>query len=159
MVQLHDARRLHYDVRLEVDGVLKSWAVPRGPSLDPTVKRLAVFTTDHELEYAGYEGVIADSEYGSGAVIVWDAGIYTNLTRDKRNQPMDAAEAIENGHLKFRLHGTKLNGAWAFTRTGGDWLMVKVRDAAADPSLDLTVTEPRSVLSGLTIEEMAATRA
>jgi DNA ligase D-like protein (predicted 3'-phosphoesterase) len=156
VVQLHDARRLHYDVRLEVDGVLKSWAVPRGPSLDPTVKRLAVFTTDHELEYAGYEGVIADSQYGSGAVIVWDAGIYSNLTLDKQNKPVSAAEAIENGHIKFRLHGTKLGGAWAFTRTGGDWLMVKVRDAAADPDLDLTVTEPRSVLSGLTIEEMAA---
>ena len=156
VVQLHDARRLHYDVRLEVDGVLKSWAVPRGPSLDPTAKRLAVFTTDHELEYASYEGVIADSQYGSGAVIVWDAGVYTNLTRDERNETVDPAPAIERGHLKFRLHGVKLNGAWAFTRTGDDWLLVKVRDAAADPGLDLTVTEPRSVLSGLTIEEMAA---
>jgi len=155
-VQLHDARRLHYDVRLEVDGVLKSWAVPRGPSLDPTVKRLAVFTTDHELEYASYEGVHAESRYGSGAVIVWDAGVYTNLTRDDRRQPVNPATAIESGHLKFQLHGVKLNGAWAFTRTGDDWLLVKVRDAAADPGLDLTVTEPRSVLSGLTIEEMAA---
>lgn len=156
MVQLHDARRLHYDVRLEVDGVLKSWAVPRGPSLDPTVKRLAVFTTDHDLEYASYEGVIADSEYGSGAVIVWDAGIYSNLTRDDRHQPVDPAVAIERGHLKVQLHGVKLNGAWAFTKTGADWLLVKVRDAAADPDVDLTVSEPRSVLSGLTIEEMAA---
>jgi DNA ligase D-like protein (predicted 3'-phosphoesterase) len=157
VVQLHDARRLHYDVRLEVDGVLKSWAVPRGPSLDPTVRRLAVFTTDHELEYASYEGVIADSQYGSGAVIVWDAGLYTNLTRDDRQRPVDPAVAIERGHLQVQLHGVKLNGAWAFTRTGEDWLLVKVRDAAADPDLDLTVTEPRSVLSGLTIEDMAAT--
>jgi DNA ligase D-like protein (predicted 3'-phosphoesterase) len=156
VVQLHDARRLHYDVRLEVDGVLKSWAVPRGPSLDPTVKRLAVFTTDHDLEYASYEGVIADSQYGSGAVIVWDAGIYTNLTRDDRRLPVEPAVAIERGHFKVQLHGVKLNGAWAFTRTGEDWLLVKVRDAAADPDLDLTVTEPRSVLSGRTIEEMAA---
>ncbi|MFI7060674.1 DNA polymerase ligase N-terminal domain-containing protein [Kribbella sp. NPDC050124] len=156
VVQLHDARRLHYDVRLEVDGVLKSWAVPRGPSLDPTVKRLAVFTTDHDLEYASYEGVIADSAYGSGAVIVWDAGIYTNLTHDDRHEPVDPAVAIDNGHFKVQLHGVKLNGAWAFTRTGADWLLVKVRDAAADPDVDLTVSEPRSVLSGLTIEEMAA---
>jgi DNA ligase D-like protein (predicted 3'-phosphoesterase) len=156
VVQLHDARRLHYDVRLEVDGVLKSWAVPRGPSLDPTVKRLAVFTTDHDLEYASYEGVIADSQYGSGAVIVGDAGIYTNLTRDDRHQPVDPAVAIERGHFKVQLHGVKLNGAWAFTRTGADWLLVKVRDGAADPDLDLTATEPRSVLSGLTIEDMAA---
>jgi DNA ligase D-like protein (predicted 3'-phosphoesterase) len=147
VVQLHDARRLHYDVRLEVDGVLKSWAVPRGPSLDPTVKRLAVFTTDHDLEYASY---------GSGAVIVWDAGVFTNLTRDDRRQLVDPAVAIERGHLKVQLHGVKLSGAWAFTRTGEDWLLVKVRDDAADPALDLTVTEPRSVLSGLTIEEMAA---
>lgn len=152
VVQLHDARRLHYDVRLEVDGVLKSWAVPRGPSLDPVVKRLAVFTTDHDLEYASYEGVHADSKYGSGAVIVWDAGVYTNLT------PGSAAEAIERGHLKVRLHGVKLVGVWAFTRTGADWLLVKVRDEDADPTLDLTVTEPRSVLSGLTIEEMAASQ-
>jgi len=158
VVQQHDARRLHYDVRLEVDGVLKSWAVPRGPSLDPTVKRLAVPTDDHSIEYAGYEGVIADSKYGSGAVIVWDGGIYTNLTRDKQRRLINPAEAIDQGHFKFRLQGTKLKGSWAFTRTDRDWLLVKVRDDAADPEVDLTVAEPRSVLSGLTIEEMAATR-
>ncbi|MFI5732314.1 DNA polymerase ligase N-terminal domain-containing protein [Kribbella sp. NPDC051587] len=142
-MQLHDARRLHYDVRLEVDGVLKSWAVPRGPSLDPVVKRLAVFTTDHDLEYASYE---------SSNVIVWDAGVYTNLT------PGSAAEAIDHGHLKVQFHGIKLTGAWAFTRTNQDWLLVKVRDEAADPERDLTITEPRSVLSGLTIEEAAASK-
>ncbi|TWD81252.1 DNA ligase D-like protein (predicted 3'-phosphoesterase) [Kribbella amoyensis] len=156
VVQQHDARRLHYDVRLEVDGVLKSWAVPRGPSLDPTVKRLAVPTEDHSIEYAEYEGVIADSKYGSGAVIVWDAGVFTNLTED-HGHPVDAAEAIDRGHLKVRLQGVKLHGTWAFTRTGQDWLLVKVRDAFADPRLDLTSAEPRSILSGLTIEEMAAT--
>ncbi|TDD55442.1 3'-phosphoesterase [Kribbella antibiotica] len=144
VVQLHDARRLHYDVRLEVDGVLKSWAVPRGPSLDPVVKRLAIFTTDHDLEYASHE---------SSNVIVWDAGVYTNLT------PGSAAEAIKRGHIKMQFHGIKLVGAWAFTRTNQDWLLVKVRDEDADPSLDLTVTEPRSVLSGLTIEEAAASKA
>jgi DNA ligase D-like protein (predicted 3'-phosphoesterase) len=159
VVQLHDARRLHYDVRLEVDGVLKSWAVPRGPSLDPSVKRLAVPTSDHSIEYAEYEGVLAESKYGSGAVIVWDAGVYQNLTKDKQRRLIDPAEAIERGHFKFRLQGVKLNGAWAFTRTDrdGDWLMVKVRDAAADPTLDLTTAEPQSILSGLSIEEMAAT--
>ncbi len=157
VVQLHDARRRHYDVRLEVDGVLKSWAVPLGPSLDPVVKRLAVFTTDHDLEYATYEGVHAGAKYGSGAVIVWDAGVYTNLTRDKQRRLVEPADAIERGHLKFRLRGVKLDGTWAFTRTDRDWLMVKVRDESADPLLDLTATEPRSVLSGLTIEEMAAT--
>jgi DNA ligase D-like protein (predicted 3'-phosphoesterase) len=158
VVQLHDARRRHYDVRLEADGVLKSWAVPLGPSLDPAVKRLAVFTTDHELEYATYEGVHAEAKYGSGAVIVWDAGVYTNLTRDKQRRAIPAGEAIERGHLKVHLRGVKLNGTWAFTRTDSDWLLVKVRDESADPMLDLTVTEPRSILSGLTIDEMAATR-
>lgn len=159
VVQLHDARRLHYDVRLEVDGVLKSWAVPRGPSLDPAIKRLAVPTEDHALEYAGYEGVIEGSRYGTGAVIVWDVGVYQNLTKDQDRRPIEPADAIERGHFKFRLQGAKLTGSWAFTRTGrdGDWLLVKVRDAAADPDVDLTVTEPRSVLSGLTIEELAAT--
>jgi DNA ligase D-like protein (predicted 3'-phosphoesterase) len=156
VVQLHDARRLHYDIRLEVDGVLKSWAVPRGPSLDPTVKRLAVFTTDHDLEYASYEGVHADAKYGSGAVIVWDAGVFTNLTRDAQRRLVDPAVAIERGHVKVQFHGVKLDGAWAFTKTRADWLLVKVKDDAADPGLDLTVAEPRSVLSGLTIEEMAA---
>ncbi|MEU4390285.1 DNA polymerase ligase N-terminal domain-containing protein [Kribbella sp. NPDC023855] len=157
VVQLHDARRLHYDVRLEVDGVLKSWAVPRGPSLDPVVKRLAVPTDDHSMEYATYEGVHAGSRYGSGAVIVWDAGVYRNETRDKQRKLVDPAEAIEHGHFRFALQGVKLTGSWAFTRTGRDWLLVKVRDESADPLLDLTLAEPRSVLSGLTIDEMAAT--
>ncbi|MDX6264968.1 MAG: hypothetical protein QOH84_6656 [Kribbellaceae bacterium] len=159
VVQLHDARRLHYDVRLEVDGVLKSWAVPRGPSLDPVVKRLAVPTDDHAMEYATYEGVHTGARYGSGAVIVWDAGDYQNQTRDKQRKLVEPALAIERGHFRFALQGVKLTGSWAFTRTGrdGDWLLVKVRDEAADPLLDLTVAEPRSILSGLTIEEMAAT--
>lgn len=160
VVQLHDARRLHYDVRLEVDGVLKSWAVPRGPSLDPTVKRLAVPSGDHSIEYAGYEGVHADSKYGSGAVIVWDAGVYQNQTRDKQRKLVDPATAIDNGHFRFHLQGVKLTGSWAFTRTGrdGDWLLVKVRDDAANPELDLTTAVPESILSGLTIEQMAATK-
>ncbi|WBQ04808.1 DNA polymerase ligase N-terminal domain-containing protein [Kribbella sp. CA-293567] len=159
VVQLHDARRLHYDVRLEVDGVLKSWAVPRGPSLDPAVKRLAVPTDDHAMDYATYEGVHAGARYGSGAVIIWDAGEYQNQTRDKERKLVDPAEAIERGHFRFALHGVKLTGSWAFTRTGraGDWLLVKVRDEAADPLLDLTTAEPRSIISGLTIEELAAT--
>jgi DNA ligase D-like protein (predicted 3'-phosphoesterase) len=158
VVQQHDARRLHYDVRLEVDGVLKSWAVPRGPSLDPTAKRLAVPTDDHELEYAEYEGVITGSRFGTGAVIVWDAGIYRNLTRDGGGREIPSAQAIDSGHFKVWLHGIKLVGGWAFTRTGrdGDWLMVKVRDSAADPAVDLTVSQPQSVLSGKTIEELAA---
>lgn len=159
VIQKHDARRLHYDVRLEVDGVLKSWAVPRGPSPDPAQKRLAVPTDDHSLEYAEFEGVTGSGQYGSGAVIVWDFGEYRNLT-EKSGTEVPIATALAQGHAKFSLHGVKLAGAWALTRTSanGDWLLVKVRDEYADPSWDPAESEPASVLSGRTIEEIAATK-
>ncbi|MFC0627493.1 DNA polymerase ligase N-terminal domain-containing protein [Kribbella deserti] len=157
VIQKHDARRLHYDVRLEVDGVLKSWAVPRGPSADPAQKRLAVPTDDHAMSYAEFEGVIGSGRYGSGAVIVWDLGVYRNLTR-KAGAEVPMATALAHGHAKFWLQGVKLTGAWALTRTrtsaNGDWLMVKVRDDHADPTWTPAET---SVLSGLTIEEIART--
>jgi DNA ligase D-like protein (predicted 3'-phosphoesterase) len=162
VIQKHAARRLQYDVRLEVDGVLVSWAVPRGPSMDPAVKRLAVPTEDHPMDYAGFEGWIPKGQYGGGAVIVWDAGIYHNLTT-RRGRLVPMAEGVERGHVKVWLEGEKLQGAWAVTRTGGagqgdrpSWLMVKVTDAAADPELDPVGDEPRSILTGRTVEEVAA---
>jgi DNA ligase D-like protein (predicted 3'-phosphoesterase) len=153
VVQKHLARALHYDVRLEVDGVLKSWAVPKGPSPDPREKRLAVAVEDHDLGHADFEGAA-----GAGAVIVWDRGTYENLTRrDDREVPI--AQALADGHVVVGLHGEKLRGAWALTHTdreGGRerWLLVKVRDADADARHDPVSTRPESVISGRTIEDL-----
>jgi DNA ligase D-like protein (predicted 3'-phosphoesterase) len=159
VIQKHDATRLHYDTRLEIDGVLVSWAVPRGPSMDPQEKRLAVMTEDHPMDYAGFEGSIPKGEYGGGPVIVWDAGVWHNLTTDKGGKLIPPAVGVERGHLKFWLEGEKLQGSWALTRTDGrQWLLVKVKDAAADPDLDPVATEPKSVLTGRTIEDVRAER-
>jgi DNA ligase D-like protein (predicted 3'-phosphoesterase) len=159
VVQQHDATRLHYDFRLEAGGVLKSWAIPKGPSLNPKDKRLAIQTEDHPLDYADFEGVIPAGEYGAGAVIVWDRGTYRNLTElDGQEVPIE--QAIEAGHVKFWLEGEKLRGGFALTRVGGGkrpwWLLVKMVDEAADSHRDPVSEEPRSVISGKTIEELAA---
>jgi DNA ligase D-like protein (predicted 3'-phosphoesterase) len=158
VIQQHAATRMHYDFRLEVDGVLASWAVPRGPSYDPQEKRLAVRTEDHPMDYAGFEGVIPKGEYGGGSVIVWDAGIFHNLTSGKRGDSRPMADGLERGHVKVWLEGEKLQGAWALTRTsrdGKDWLMVKVKDVTADPEADVVGDQTRSVLSGKTVQEVA----
>jgi DNA ligase D-like protein (predicted 3'-phosphoesterase) len=143
VVQEHQASTHHFDFRIEVDGVLKSWAVPKGPSTDPRQKRLALAVEDHPLDYAAFEGTIPEEEYGGGAVIVWDRGTYDNLTeKDGRLQPV--ADALEDGHLIIALHGQKLSGGYALQRIGGGapakWLLVKTRDDGADarrrPDLD-----------------------
>ena len=158
VIQKHDASRLHYDFRLEVDGVLKSWAVPKGPSTDPQEKRLAVPTEDHPLDYARFEGVIPKGEYGAGTVLVWDTGPYHNLT-EKKGKAIPMAEAVEHGHVKVWLEGQKLGGGYALTRfkTGKDesWLLVKQNDEAADPRRNPVADEPGSVLTGRTIEEIS----
>jgi DNA ligase D-like protein (predicted 3'-phosphoesterase) len=161
VVQRHLARTEHYDLRLEVDGVLKSWAVPKGPSTDPREKRLAVRVEDHPLEYADFEGLIPKGEYGAGAVIVWDRGTYRNRTkRDGAEVPIQ--RALEQGHVVVELHGQKLRGAYALTRTGTDrrgrerWLLVKKRDEYAAAAPDVLSAQPESVLSGRTLEQVAA---
>lgn len=162
VIQKHDASTLHYDLRLEVDGVLKSWAVPKGPSTDPREKRLAVPTEDHPLPYADFEGVIPEEEYGGGSVIVWDRGSYRNLKEDEAEEgkPVPSvAEQIEDGHATVWLEGEKLTGGYALLRTGkGDkarWLLIKMKDDGADARRNPTSTQPESVITGRTVEEVA----
>lgn len=160
VIQKHDASSLHYDFRIEVDGVLKSWAVPRGPSTDPSERRLAQPTEDHPLDYADFEGTIPEGEYGAGAVIVWDRGTYENLSTNDAGEEKPLAEALADGHASFRLEdGEKISGGYALTRIGsGDderWLLVKMDDEAADARRNPVSTEPGSVLSGRTVEEVA----
>jgi len=159
VIQKHAASRLHYDFRLELDGVLKSWAVPKGPSLDPADKRLAMHVEDHPLEYGTFEGIIPKGEYGGGTVLLWDRGSW---------QPVgDPHQGYRAGNLKFVLKGEKLRGGWALVRIrggrGGDdsgrsWLLIKERDAEArsGPSANIVELEPKSVLTGRTLEEIAA---
>ncbi len=157
VIQKHAASRLHYDFRLEVDGVLKSWAVPKGPSLNPRDRRLAMPVEDHPLDYAGFEGSIPSGNYGAGTVIVWDTGTFRNLT-ERDGEPVSAEEALATGHLRFELVGKKLGGAWALTRVAEGkeerWILVKRRDEHAR-EVDITQEAPASVLSGRTLEEVA----
>jgi DNA ligase D-like protein (predicted 3'-phosphoesterase) len=159
VVQQHDATTEHYDFRLEADGVLKSWAVPKGPSVDPRDKRLAVATEDHPLEYASFEGVIEPGEYGAGPVIVWDRGHYVNRSHDSDGRPVAAAAAIERGHIAFDLHGRKLRGRYSLTRMRrrgkGQWLLVKSDDEFADRRRRPVRSQPESVKSGKRIDELA----
>ena len=151
VVQKHAARRLHYDLRLEMDGVLKSWAVPKGPSVHAEEKRLAVHVEDHPIEYADFEGVIAPGNYGAGSVIVWDRGWYRSA------KPEDPLEQLRRGKLEVELFGYKLRGRWTLARMSGsekDWLLLKKADGAA-ASDELVDRYPQSILSGLTVEEMA----
>jgi len=158
VVQKHAASRLHYDFRLELDGTLKSWAVPKGPSLDPSVKALAVHVEDHPLDYAGFEGVIPQGQYGGGTVMVWDRGTW-------EPEGENPSAAYRQGKLKFRLHGEKLKGSWALVRMGGrageggkNWLLIKHDDKAArrTADFDVTVKKAKSVVSKRTIEQIAA---
>jgi DNA ligase D-like protein (predicted 3'-phosphoesterase) len=143
VVQLHDATTLHFDLRLERCGVLRSWAVPKGPSLDPAVRRLAVPVEDHSLAVGEFEGRHAGATRGSGAVIIWDEG-----TADVLHDDPD--------HLSLELHGHKLAGRFGLTRTGADsWILVKARDDYARPGSDVVAEQPDSVRSGKSIQELA----
>lgn len=159
VIQKHDASSLHYDFRLESGGVLKSWAVPKGLSTDPRDKRLAIRTEDHPLAYGDFEGVIPEGEYGAGPVIVWDRGPFENVT-EKDDEPVSVADALEHGHLVVKLDGEKLLGAYTLQRMGGggddeQWLIIKVDDDAADARRNPVSTQPKSVKSGKTVEQVA----
>ena len=155
LIQKHQATNLHYDFRLEWNGVLLSWAVPKGPSLDPSVKRLAMQTEDHPLEYGDFEGVIPAGEYGGGTVMLWDKGTWVP-------EVSDVDSALKEGELKFTLHGRKLKGSWVLVRTRGfgsnprrsSWLFIKHRDQYASKR-DITEEMPKSVLSHRLLAEIA----
>jgi bifunctional non-homologous end joining protein LigD len=164
-IQKHAARRLHYDFRLEIDGVLVSWPIPKGPTYNLRERRLAIQTEDHPYEYGTFEGVIPSAEYGGGQVIVWDAGTYSvvndNTPLDFHDRPRIEAlarDGVESGHLSIFLNGRKLKGGWTLHRTRGkglksQWLFLKRRDGLERHDGDITL-EARSVLSGLTIEDL-----
>jgi len=141
VVQKHRATALHYDFRLESAGVLRSWAVPKGPSLDPSVKRLAMQVEDHPLDYLSFEGVIPAGEYGGGTVMVWDIGTW------EPDEPGDPERSFKAGRIRFTLRGKKLKGSWALVRTRGrQWLLMKSRDRSASTD-EVTLTKARSVLT------------
>lgn len=161
VVHQHDATTMHWDLRLEAeDGTLKSWAVPKGPTLRPAEKRLAMRTVDHELEYIDFEGLIGGAG-GGRPVIVWDEGTFVNLTREHAGSDatISVTDAVERGHVSFRLAGRKLAGSFALTRTAREpreqWILVKQRDSQADDRADLVRDRPESVQSGRTIEELS----
>ncbi|MFC5907111.1 DNA polymerase ligase N-terminal domain-containing protein [Streptacidiphilus monticola] len=160
VVQIHDASTMHFDFRLEADGVLKSWAVPKGPSTDPHDKRFATPTEDHPLEYRSFEGRIPEGEYGAGSVIVWDEGTYRNLTTDRDGREVPFGRALEQGHVSFWLNGHKLHGGWALTRIRQEgrreaWLLVKEADRHARGGGTPSPQRARSALSGRTLRQMA----
>ena len=142
LIQKHRASQLHYDFRLEAEGVLKSWSVPKGPSLDTSVKRLAMMVEDHPVEYGSFEGTIPEGEYGGGTVMLWDTGTY------ELEAGVTWPEAEKKGRLRFALHGKKLKGVWNLTRMSDrQWLLIKSRDAHASKEIDITEAKPRSVKS------------
>jgi DNA ligase D-like protein (predicted 3'-phosphoesterase) len=160
VIQKHDAQTLHYDFRLEIEGVLKSWAVPKGPSTDTADTRLAIPTEDHPLEYADFEGTIPADQYGGGTVMVWDTGTIRNLRAAETDEPLTLAESYVDGKIEVWLEGQKLQGGYALIRTDdGDeprWLLKKMADDMADARRNPTNTETKSALSGRTMAEIAA---
>jgi DNA ligase D-like protein (predicted 3'-phosphoesterase) len=157
VVQKHDATNLHYDFRIQIKDVLVSWAVPKGPSMDPSVKRLAIPTEDHPLAYADFEGLIPEDQYGGGIVMVWDQGTFENI----KNMPL--AEQKENGQIELNLQGEKLKGKFSLVkfRGGADfldqkWLLIKMSDKHANRKNDILKEKPNSVKSGKSLEEIAS---
>jgi bifunctional non-homologous end joining protein LigD len=160
VIQRHEATRLHFDLRLELDGVMKSWAVPKGPSLDPAVKRLAIEVEDHPIDYNSFEGTIPAREYGGGTVMLWDRGTYTYA--GDSDDPLGALrDGYRKGDFKFELRGKRLRGSWVLVRTRrngrkNQWLLIKHRDEHADPDGDPVAKHRTSVTTGRTMAQIAA---
>ena len=156
IIQKHDARNLHYDLRLESEGVMKSWAVPKGPSMDPKVRRLAIPTEDHPMSYNDFEGVIPEGNYGAGTVIVWDRGTFQNA----KGEGASFAQNLDEGHASVQLNGEKLRGKFALIRTkrGGkrpQWLFFKMKDEHAVAGSDILSEKPDSVKTGRSLSEVS----
>lgn len=167
VIQKHDARNMHFDLRLELDGVMKSWAIPKGPSLDPSIKRLAMQVEDHPIEYNTFEGTIPAGEYGGGTVMLWDRGTYSAdpAMADGERDDVAVQRGYDKGDLKVVLDGQRLHGSWVLVRTrfgpGGSsskpsWLLIKHRDAFARPGSDVVAEVSTSAESGRTMEQIAA---
>ncbi len=161
VIQKHAATNLHFDLRLELDGVMKSWAVPKGPSIDPAVKRLAMEVEDHPIEYNSFEGTIPKGEYGGGTVMLWDRGTY-DYGGDNPDPEEGLRQGFAKGDLKFVLKGKRLQGSWVLVRTRWresarpQWLLIKHRDAFAVPDGDVVAEYQTSVTTGRTMDEIAA---
>ena len=159
VIQKHAASHLHYDFRLELDGVMKSWAVPKGPSLDPTVRRLAMEVEDHPISYNTFEGTIPQGEYGGGTVMLWDRGTYA---AEDGGGADSLRRGYEKGELRFQMHGKRLQGGFVLARLRRpgrpQWLLIKRRDEHADPDRDITAEETTSIVSKRTMEQIAAGR-
>ena len=166
VIQKHAATRLHFDLRLELDGVMKSWAVPKGPSLDPSERRLAMQVEDHPIEYNTFEGVIPQGEYGGGTVMLWDRGTYAPNYDDRDNDIEALHDGLRRGRLKVRFDGKRMRGAWTLVRMHGRdenpdkpaWLFIKERDEHADPSHDLVAAAMTSIASRRTMDQIASGR-
>ena len=157
VIQQHDASHMHYDFRFEMDGVLKSWAIPKGPSTNPAEKHLAMETEDHPMEYAKFEGVIPEGEYGAGPVLIWDTGTYEDL-KEMQGKDISMQEMYKKGKIEIFLHGKKLEGAYALIKTKGmgdnKWLFFKMNDEYADARKNIVKSHPESVKSGKTIDKI-----
>ena len=160
VIQKHDATNLHYDFRLEIDGTLKSWSVPKGPSTDPSVKRMAIPTEDHPIAYAEFEGTIPQGEYGGGTVMIWDFGTIESNKKDENGEIISLSESYKNGSIEVVLHGQKLKGGYNLVemkggKMQGNWLLLKQDDAGADARRNPVSTQAESALTGRSLEEIA----
>lgn len=159
VIQKHDARNLHYDLRIEINETLKSWAIPKGPSTDPSEKRMAIPTEDHPLEYADFEGTIPEGEYGGGTVLIWDKGYFENIKKDDQGNIVGLSKSYDQGAVEVYLKGEKLKGGYALVemKSGdmrGNWLLIKMDDDEADARRNPTNTEKKSVKSGQNLNEI-----
>lgn len=159
VIQKHDASQLHYDFRIEIDGTLKSWSVPNGPSTDPSEKQMAIPTGDHPLEYADFEGVIPEDEYGGGTVMIWDKGTFENIKKDEDGNLMNLKKSYKEGTIEVDLKGEKIKGGYALVemksgKMEGNWLLIKMDDEEADARRNPTSTEKKSLVSGRTLKEI-----